>query len=161
MGHQSHFIQHVKGGSEVVTTSCLDMEGLCRIPGAVADQTVLLISQSPLRHRSRAGSQFLRLPLDFLKLFQLPMMKGTSFSCRRPTYSIRFGGLEALKVQHRFHFILIGSSLSLQDPGYPWSPSLHVYFSFLTACHAHITSDLNTYQRIHLTQTVQPAPRTI
>lgn len=81
--------------------------------GRCRSNTMLLISQSTLRHGSAAGLQLLQLP-SLLKLFQLPKMKAISFSCRPPKHSVKFGGLEALRVQHRFHFILGDSSLFLQ-----------------------------------------------
>lgn len=47
-------------------------------------------------------------------LLQLLIRKGTSFCCKSPTYSIKFGELEALRAQFMFHVIPAGSSLPLQ-----------------------------------------------
>lgn len=46
MGHKSHFIQDLKEGREVVTILCLDLEILCRAPGAVADHLHCCLSPS-------------------------------------------------------------------------------------------------------------------
>lgn len=53
-------------------------------------------------------------PMKPPNLLQLLIRKGTSFCCKSPTYSIKFGELEALRAQFMFHVIPAGSSLPLQ-----------------------------------------------
>lgn len=158
-GHKRHFVQHVKGGSEVVTIVSVDSEGT-RLAHIIYTVAFLLVYLEAL---ATAALQLLQLPSDLLlrKCRQLPVLKGTSTSCRSPTQPVTSGGLEVLRAQRRFHFTSAASRVSLWFVC-PCSPPLRVHLSFLTACHAHrILGHSTGFQRNRLTKTVGPASRTM
>lgn len=99
LGHQRHFIQHLKGGSEVAIIVCFDLEVVCRHQGTLQVTCIVAALLVYFKASATAELQLLQLPSDLLlTLLQLPMMKGTSISRRSPPYPIAFEGLEELRV---------------------------------------------------------------
>ena len=58
MGNKRHLIQHLKGGSEVVTVFCLDLAGLCRTQGCGRPSILLLCVFQRTRRQQQPRSSF-------------------------------------------------------------------------------------------------------
>lgn len=133
MGHKRHLIQHLKGGSEVVTVFCLDLAGLCRTLGAVADHPHCCFASSSL-HGGSSSPVAPSAPSDLLLRFlQLLMRKGTSFSCRSHTahHGRRAGGTEG---EGRLYTVLVGPFASAGSSVSLLFPASCPLFPSLTAC---------------------------
>lgn len=130
VSHQRHFIQHLKGGSGVATIVCFDLEVVWRHQGTWQVTRIVAALLAYLKASATAELQLLQLLSDLLLIFlQLPMKKGASVSCRSPPHPITFEGV--LRVH-----TCSPSSLWVMACVYgfvlSFSPSLHVYLSFLT-----------------------------